>query len=405
MSYAVGAIQTAVVSLTSGQINTLYGTPITIVGAPGTGHFIQPLLGWFQFFPGANQYGNGGALLLGYGSTFRRLPGLGDNPDADATSSYNIFSEAPYNNGVTTGLDFLKKNDQQTHNISLSLTQVAIPAAFTLTQVSNPTGVSGSSTYTGTITGGGGNAFAKYKFTITGFTNSANNGTFFCSASTATTLVLTNANAVAETHAGTATSQSALYTGTITNSADYNVSGSLQRAISFTVAGFTNSGNNGTFLGANAATGTTIVLHNAGAVNETHAATASNSIENQPLTITIGDNFPEIGTMGAIATAKIMGGHSGTGYSPGDTGDIEDGGTGTLAHYTVNTIDGGTGIATFTLNSGGCNSGGAFGYALNQGYNDTNQSGGGSGAIFVPQTVTQGNGTARIVCTYTILPI
>ena len=73
---------------------------------------------------------------------------------------------------------------------------------FTLSAVTGATGV-----YTGTITGGGSNAFAGYTFVVAGFTNSANNGEFICTASSTTTLTLNNGSAVDETHAGTATSE------------------------------------------------------------------------------------------------------------------------------------------------------------------------------------------------------
>jgi hypothetical protein len=66
----------------------------------------------------------------------------------------------------------------------------------------------GGAVYTGTITGGAANAFVGYTFTVAGFTHSQNNspaGTqFTCTASTATTLTLSNGVAIAETHAGTA---------------------------------------------------------------------------------------------------------------------------------------------------------------------------------------------------------
>lgn len=72
----------------------------------------------------------------------------------------------------------------------------------TLTSVASATG--DTSVYTGTITGGGANAFAGFYFTIAGFTNAQNNGVFFCQASTTTTLTLTNYAGTAETHAATA---------------------------------------------------------------------------------------------------------------------------------------------------------------------------------------------------------
>lgn len=84
--------------------------------------------------------------------------------------------------------------------------------ALVLTSVA--TSIGSTAVYTGTITGGGSNAFAGFKFTVAGFTTGANNGTFLCSASTTTTLTLNNASAVAETHAATATPTSAVpFTG------------------------------------------------------------------------------------------------------------------------------------------------------------------------------------------------
>jgi hypothetical protein len=89
---------------------------------------------------------------------------------------------------------------------SLSLTAVAPLLYGTGSQY--PLQNYGGSVYTGTITGGANNAFVGYTFTVTGFTNAANNGTFTCTASTATTLTLSNGVAVAQTGA----SGSAAYT-------------------------------------------------------------------------------------------------------------------------------------------------------------------------------------------------
>jgi hypothetical protein len=67
----------------------------------------------------------------------------------------------------------------------------------------------GGAVYTGTITGGANNAYAGFTFTVIGFVAElgANNGVFVCTASTATTLTLSNGTAVAETHAGSAAYQ------------------------------------------------------------------------------------------------------------------------------------------------------------------------------------------------------
>lgn len=76
--------------------------------------------------------------------------------------------------------------------------------ALTLTSVAASSG--GTAVYTGTITGGTTPNYVGETFVIAGFANAVNNGTFICTACSTTTLTLKNANAVAETHAGTATS-------------------------------------------------------------------------------------------------------------------------------------------------------------------------------------------------------
>jgi hypothetical protein len=74
------------------------------------------------------------------------------------------------------------------------------------------TSVNGSGVYQGTITGGGSNAYQGYYFTVSGFSNGANNGTFLCTASSATSLTL-SATTVTETHAGSAAFQAIVQAG------------------------------------------------------------------------------------------------------------------------------------------------------------------------------------------------
>ena len=76
-------------------------------------------------------------------------------------------------------------------------------ATFALTSVA-VTGV--TTTYNGTLTGGGSNAFAGLTFLISGFTNQGNNGIILVTASTATTLVCTTIAQVNETNTGSAIS-------------------------------------------------------------------------------------------------------------------------------------------------------------------------------------------------------
>jgi hypothetical protein len=79
------------------------------------------------------------------------------------------------------------------------------PATFTISAVTTSAG--GVATYAIT-SGGSANAWYGYKFTVAGMTG-ANNGVYYCTASTSTTLVLNNPYAIAETHAGTAISTNA----------------------------------------------------------------------------------------------------------------------------------------------------------------------------------------------------
>lgn len=169
------------------------------------------------------------------------------------------------------------KNNPVAFGTQYTLTAVAVssgPGQLVLTSVSNSFGSPNGdvATYTGTITGGASNAWNGYSFLVAGFDNAANNGNFVCVGSSATTLTLVNANAVADTHAATATSDEgvAVYTGTIAETANSLV------GKTFVIAGFvTNPSNNGVFIvTANNGT-TTITLANPHAVAETHAATAT----------------------------------------------------------------------------------------------------------------------------------
>ena len=73
---------------------------------------------------------------------------------------------------------------------------------FSLTSVAASSG--SHAVYTGAITSGASNLYSGKTVIVTGFKNTANNGVYVCSASTATTLTLSNASAVIETNAATA---------------------------------------------------------------------------------------------------------------------------------------------------------------------------------------------------------
>jgi hypothetical protein len=156
----------------------------------------------------------------------------------------------------------------------LTLTSAAPPitATFNLTSVATSSG--GTTVYTGTITGGGSNAFAGYTFVVLGFSSiTGASGTYVCTASSGTTLTLVNSKVTAGgAGSGTATTLGGqtIYTGTITG----GVSNGLQGKV-FQIAGFTgNLENNGEFY-CLSSTATTLFLANGEGATDVTGGTAT----------------------------------------------------------------------------------------------------------------------------------
>lgn len=228
--------------------------------------------------------------------------GFGVRPQVKIGGTYYRTAIAPANTVVPLALTFTSGSTYiaeageivsfaRTSQFTLSAAASAATTALTLTAVSVSS--SGAAVYTGTITNGVTSAFAGYTFTITGFATSANNGTFLCIASSTTTLTLVNLSASAETHAGTATTQSfTIYTGA---SIDTTVRGSY-----VTVAGFANGVNNGRFLVLNS-TSTTLTVANPSGTAETLAATASLGAY-----FSLSVNILEFDNTSPLRTVKIL---------------------------------------------------------------------------------------------------
>lgn len=189
---------------------------------------------------------------------------------------------------------------------TLTAAGAASPGPYTLTAVAASTGTPGTAVYTGTITSGGSNAFAGREFVIAGFTGTNNNGTFQCTASSGTTLTLSNAAATAETHAGTAQDQTAVavYTGTFTSATTGSLVGTT-----FVVSGFvTHTSNNGTFIAtANSGT-TTVTLANPNALAETHAGTAVDQESNALTYVSYSSGTATVSASGLLTA--VAEGHS-----------------------------------------------------------------------------------------------
>jgi hypothetical protein len=145
-----------------------------------------------------------GSSLSWAANTFWFLPANGFTAP-QTTSSYGGASIIDSSNNLESCINSGKSGSSAPTWASVGFNTADGGTALVLTQVA----VAGSTTtYTGTITGGAGNALAGQNFLIAGFTNSVNNVLIQVTSSTATTLVCTTNTPpqVNETHAGTATS-------------------------------------------------------------------------------------------------------------------------------------------------------------------------------------------------------
>lgn len=188
----------------------------------------------------------------------------------------------PYYPNLNTGIGTATAIDLDATSLTLSLggtnthqvVATVVDAAgtpdpgktFTLTSVANAS--TGSTVYSGTITGGGTNAFKGAVFVVTGFLTPANNGTFECTASTTSALTLSNASGAAETAlvltaVGNASLGVTAYTGTITGGGSSSLVGQA-----YNVTGFLTAANNGVFT-CTASTTSILTLNNTSGAAET----------------------------------------------------------------------------------------------------------------------------------------
>jgi Putative phage tail protein/Hint domain len=135
---------------------------------------------------------NGVAFATTYSATYNDFGA----PAATVLSGtdYSPLQKVPYGTVLATG--------------QYSVNPISI-GTFALTAAAAASG--GDTVYTGSLTGGASpytngasNAYIGFRFVVAGFADAANNGTFVCVASTASSVTLANANGVTETHAATA---------------------------------------------------------------------------------------------------------------------------------------------------------------------------------------------------------
>jgi len=249
---------------------------------------------------------------------------------------------------VVAGFTTTAYNGTFTCTASTTTTITLNNGTISLSQTHAGTATVPGTIYTGTITGGAGNAFAGDTVVVTGFTNAKNNGTFVATASTATTLTLNNIVPVNETDPGTAlvkTGNNTVYTGTITGGISNGFAGD-----SFTIAGFTNAGNNGTFT-CTGSTTTTLTCSNTAGVTETDAGTATtNSTFNWSMgAVSVNPTAANLGVTTSVGSAVFLG--SNTTYT------ITISNSGTSAANAVNlsdTLASGMTLVSVTPSVGSC---------------------------------------------------
>lgn len=157
-----------------------------------------------------------------------------DRSDAAAEAGYFVFTSSTTTTATFTFIGTPASAHVYVMNARAKVVSVLpttlFGGSFILTQVAAGTGV-----YTGSITNGTTPAYVGLTFTVTGFTNAANNGTFVCTACSTTTLTLANTASVAETHAGLATSGIVLSSGWGTNPSGILTTNSAQGAFQLTI--------------------------------------------------------------------------------------------------------------------------------------------------------------------------
>lgn len=238
-SQTSGGIQLTTIALTAAQLIGSYNTPLDVLSAPGEGkiiilvfaslsftngshHFQQPVSNQPTLTYGDNGYiGNSAKLPSGFFNNndqiglFTLPSGISAVGDKANVVNKPISIFVPVIAGPITSISLgsdggfgYAPGDTGTISDGNSgavyvVDTVTSPNSYVLTAAGTASG--GHTVYTGTFTGGAGNAFAGHSFTITGFVaHTSNNGTFNCTASTATQLTLSNVSGIAETHAGSA---------------------------------------------------------------------------------------------------------------------------------------------------------------------------------------------------------
>ena len=172
---------------------------------------------------------------------------------------------------------------------------VAAATTTTLTLTSAKAQVNGLTEYVGTITGGAA-AFSGRQFTVSGFSNAGNNGTFTCVTANTTSIVLQNIGGVAESASASIAYYSAVYTVAGSNT-------TTLAAVAVQISNCTNAANNGTFPVITSAT-QSLTLNNPNAVLESPAAASASVVIVAPFSVNAW--IIEFDNTAALRSSKLL---------------------------------------------------------------------------------------------------
>ena len=202
-----------VVSSTATQITVLNGAGVA--EGPGSYTATSPLAKALVL--GVTGATDNGTVLVGVPnantSTFNGITIAIDpsNVTVSGAPDVEFYSPAGANANVSGGTNYIFSN-----------TETKIPLVVNLVFPTTTVGA-GTGVYAGAFTGGGANAFAGQNFKISGYQNAVNNGIFPCTASTTTSITLTNPSSVAETPVSGQQPTATKQTSSITNPTDDDI--------------------------------------------------------------------------------------------------------------------------------------------------------------------------------------
>ena len=186
----------AYLDMTAGPLGANDNGRIVMAGGGGTSQGVVE-------FVCTTPHGFKTGQIIGFTGSFTATWSTGGSQTVTSGSGFNCFVTGPQTFLQIVNVPNAAGGGSGIQTIT-ETSEVVVTNSFSLTQAS----ISGSTvTYHGSsgAIGGPKNWLAGTSVTIAGFTNAGNNGTFTVTSSTSTTIVVTNASGVNETHAATVT--------------------------------------------------------------------------------------------------------------------------------------------------------------------------------------------------------